>query len=243
MKEPLAISFILPVLNETFSLEETVNILFRVCPEHIHETLIVIADRTTADSMAVIDKIKDQHPQQIRVHKQSLPFLGGALQEAFGLCQGEYIMLMSSDLETNPELAPAFIEAMQEGSWDIVASSRWIKGGGFTGYNPAKWFLNYLFQTFFRILYWTKLTDLTFAYRLYRRDALQNIRWEELKHPFLLECLLKPLRRGAKVIEIPCSWQARPEGTSANSFLETFKYLRIAFKARFQPLSSINKGE
>jgi len=243
VKEPLKISFVLPVLNETFALEETVRTLFRVCPEHIHEILVVIADRTTPASRDIVEKIKSQHVRQVNVHKQSLPFLGGALQEAFALCKGDYIMLMSSDLETDPELVPAFVSAMQDGSWDIVAGSRWKKGGGFTGYSPSKWLLNYFFQSFFRILYWTKLTDLTFAYRLYRREALRNIHWQELKHPFLLECLLKPLRLGAKVTEIPCHWQARPEGVSANSFFETFKYLRIAFKARFQSLKSISKGD
>jgi glycosyltransferase involved in cell wall biosynthesis len=227
------------VLNETYSLQQTVDTIFELAGNELREVLIVTARRTTSESLAVIDKIKEERAARIRVHQQELPFLGGAMREAFDVASGDHIMLMASDLETDPTLIPAFIETMKEDCWDIVAGSRWIKGGGFEGYSKMKLVLNYFFQKIFRILYMTKVTDLTFAYRLYRKSILEGILWEELKHPFLLECLLKPLRCGASVTEIPCKWRARTEGTSANVLLETFAYLRTALKTRFVPLSRI----
>jgi len=233
MDNSLRITFILPVLNETYSLKETVDTIFALAASELHEVLIVTAERTTAETLGVIETIKKERPAGIRVHRQELPFLGGALQEAFHVATGDHIMMMAGDLETDPKMIPAFIEAMKAGCWDIVAGSRWIKGGGFEGYSRVKLVLNYFFQKIFRILYNTKVTDLTFAYRLYRKPILEGIVWEELKHPFLLESLLKPLRCGARITEIPCKWRARTEGTSANMFAETFKYLRVALKARF----------
>ena len=236
----LHITFILPVLNETYSLRQTVDTIFKLAGNELHEVLIVTAQGTTSESLAVLDKVKKEHTTHIRVHKQELPFLGGAMQEAFDIASGDHIMLMASDLETDPTLIPAFIETMKKNCWDIVAGSRWIKGGGFEGgYSGMKLVLNYFFQKIFRILYNTKVTDLTFAYRLYRKSILEGILWEELKHPFLLECLLKPLRCGASVTEIPCKWRTRTEGSSANTFLDTFKYLRIAFKTRLTPISRL----
>ncbi len=237
----LKISVILPVLNETFALRETVDTLLRVGSEHIHEILIMVARRTTPESHAVIRELQEVHPGLVRVQQQTLPFLGGAMQEAFALATGEHVLLMSSDLETNPSLLPAFVAAMQSGPWDIVAASRWIEGGGFEGYGRVKLALNYFSQRMFRLVYGTRLTDLTYAYRLYRREILQGYRWEELRHPFLLECLLKPLRCGARATEIPCQWQARPEGGSANTLARTFVYLRIAIKARFTPRARLRK--
>ncbi|MGD0784656.1 MAG: glycosyltransferase [Sedimentisphaerales bacterium] len=227
------ITFILPVLNETYSLQQTVDAIFRLSGEHLKEILIVVADRTTPASMEIVQRNNSQHPDLIRIHKQKLPFLGGALREAISIASGNYIMLMASDFETDPEAIPDFIKKMSEGNWDIVAGSRWIQKGSFKGYSTTKLLLNYSFQKFFKILYGTALTDLTYAYRLYRKSVLQGIVWEELKHPFLLECLIKPLRCGAKVTEIPCKWKARTEGTSANTFLQTFVYFRTAWKTRF----------
>lgn len=236
---PLRISFILPVLNETFSLRQTVDTIFRVAAQHIQEVLIVIAPRTTPESRAVIDDLRRVRGALVRVHTQTLPFLGGAMQEAFALASGDFLMLMSSDLETDPEDIPAFVATMQEGPWDIVASSRWIGESQFRGYNPVKLVLNWVFQHLFRVIYCTKLTDLTFGYRLYRRPVLQGIAWEELKHPFILECLVKPLRLGARATEIATHWHARSEGRSANSFLQTFSYLRTAVRTRMLSRSQI----
>ena len=243
MDKSLRITFILPVLNETYSLQETVDTIFSLAGSELHEVLIVTAESTRAESQEVIESIRKKRPAGIRVHRQKLPFLGGALQDAFDIAAGEHIMMMASDLETDPNMIPAFIEAMKTGSWDIVAGSRWIKGGGFEGYSRVKLVLNYLFQKIFRILYNTKVTDLTFAYRLYRKPILEGIIWEELKHPFLLESLLKPLRCGARITEIPCKWRARTEGTSANMFAETFKYLRVALKARLVSGRRLRKEE
>lgn len=235
----LRITFVLPVLNETYSLKQTIDTIFELAINQLHEVLIITARRTTSESLAVIDETKTMYAAHIRIHRQKLPFLGGAMQEAFDAASGDHIMLMASDLETDPKLIPAFIETMKEGRWDIVAGSRWIKGGGFEGYSRIKLVLNYFFQKILRILYNTNATDLTFAYRLYRKPILKDIRWEELKHPFLLECLLKPLRCGARITEIPCKWRARTEGISAGGFLETFTYLRVALKARFVPMNRI----
>ena len=75
---------------------------------------------------------------------------------------------------------------------------------------------------------------MTYAYRIMPTELIQNIKWEELRHPFLLETLLKPLVLGVKIKEIPAKWEARSEGESQNTFIRTFEYLRIAFKTRYQ---------
>jgi len=241
--EVLAITFVLPVLNETDSLATTAETIARVAGEHLHEMLVVVADRTTPECMAVARQLADERPETVRIHRQRLPRLGGAMREAFEQSAGSHVMLMAADLETDPESIPQLIERMQEGRWDIVAASRWLPGGGFEGYGRLRTVLNWLFQRSLRVLYRTGLTDLTFAYRLYRREVLTGIAWQELGHPFLLECLLKPLRLGARVTEVPCRWRRRSEGTSAGGLRQMLAYVPLALRirftstARFRPLT------
>jgi len=85
----------------------------------------------------------------------------------------------------------------------------------------------------FSLLYGTRLTDLTYAYRIFPTSLVRRIRWTELKHPFFLETALKPLRLGVSIREIPAVWKARTEGESANPFMANFTYFRIAFRTRF----------
>jgi glycosyltransferase involved in cell wall biosynthesis len=235
-RKAIKVSFIVTVLNETDSLRQTVDTVFALAADHVQEILMVIAPRTTAASRMVIQELAEKYAGYVRVHEQQLPYLGGALREGFAEARGDFLMLIASDLETDPAIVPQMIGAMETGDWDVVATSRWIQGGGFEGYDRLKLVLNYIFQKFFRVVYWTNLTDLTFGYRLYRRSILEGIVWEELRHPFLLECLLKPLRRGARVTEVACPWHPRVEGDSANTLLRTFHYLRTAIKTRLLPV-------
>jgi glycosyltransferase involved in cell wall biosynthesis len=235
----LCVSIIMPVMDETVSLRETIDIVMHENrPEDIHEIICVVSELTKPESLAVCKQLEATYPQIVWTRQQVKPYLGGALQDAFGWASGTHIMLMASDLETDPHAAKPLIEEARRG-WDIVATTRWKKGGGFDGYNPVKLVANWLFQKTISLLYRTGLTDLTFGYRIWRTATLRGFQWEELRHPFLLECLLRPLLRGAQAKEISVKWEARKEGESHNSFWRNFLYFRIALKLRFQGRSRI----
>jgi glycosyltransferase involved in cell wall biosynthesis len=231
---PMAVSIIMPVMDETVSLRETVDIVMRENrPEDIHEVICVVSKFTKPESLAVCQELEQAYPGVVWTRQQVKPYLGGALQDAFEWASGTHILLMASDLETEPRAAKNLIEEAREG-WGIVATTRWTEGGGFDGYNPVKLVANWFFQKGVNLLYRTNLTDLTFGYRIWRTETLRGHQWEELRHPFLLECLLRPLLRGVTSKEISVKWEARKEGESHNPFWRNFLYFRIALKLRFQ---------
>lgn len=230
---PSTVSVILPVIDETSSLEKTVEVLVSENAEALKEILIVVASHTTPRALEIALGLQNSHRELVRVHQQSLPHLGGALREAFDLADGEYTVLMASDLETNPHVVRKLIEEMSVKETDIIVASRWLNGAGFAQYGVAKIVLNFLFQKVFCWLYRVSLSDLTYAFRIYRTDILQSIKWEELRHPFLLEVLLRPLRLGYNVVEIPCKWERRTEGRSHNSLSSYLGYLRVGCTIRF----------
>ena len=239
MAEKMSISFVLPVLSETAALRTTVETIMRLASDEVHEILIVLAEHSRRTSAATAEQLRDELPEVVRIHRQKLPGLGGAVREAFTLAGGTHVMLMAADLETDPEEIPRFIERMRQGDCDVVAGSRWISGGSFQGYNRTKLVANWGFQKCLQAAFASRLTDLTFAYRLYRREAIEGIRWEKTGHPMLLECLLKPLRLGARVVEIPCRWRCREEGLSGGSLLGTLAYVPMAMRLRLLPKSDL----
>lgn len=228
---PFSVSVVLPVMNETWSLEETVAVILADNRDRLAEILIVTAGRTSRESLATIDALVRRQPDLIRVHRQTLPYLGGALREAFGLARGDATLMMASDLETDPRLVRSMIEEMDRGHWDIVAASRWIHGTGFSGYGAVKRACNLIFQKLFATLYGVPLTDLTYGFRLYRTPILQGLVWHELKHSFLFEALVKPLRLGCRVTEVPAAWEPRREGISHNMLSAYAGYFRIGLTA------------
>ena len=235
-------TIILPVMNETTSLEETARIILRDVRDRVKELLIVVCDRTTPEAMATTERLREMHGDLVVVHNQRLPFLGGAIREAFDLARGSHVLMMASDLETDPDDVRILIAEEEKNPSAIVTTSRWLKAGTFQGYSNVKLVCNWIFQRCFSILYGTRLSDMTYGYRIFPTKLVQSIRWEELRHPFLLETLVKPLRLGVPIIEIPTLWKARTEGESQNPFLRNFVYFRIGLKTRFASRQSILKA-
>jgi hypothetical protein len=221
-------------MNETFSLRETVRVLLAENRDDLREIAIVVSVRTSSESREVVAQLAAKEPGLIWVHTQTLPYIGGALQEAFERVCGRYTVLMASDLETDPHLVASLIAKIRSSKADIVTASRWQSAGRFSGYNPLKLGFNWLFQRLMSMVFSTRLSDVTYAYRIFRTDVLGEVRWEELKHPFLLETMVKPLRLGRVATEIPVTWNRRVEGESQMTLPTYWGYLRIAFRTRFR---------
>jgi glycosyltransferase involved in cell wall biosynthesis len=239
-----SVSIILPVINETVSLRQTMDIILRDVPgPFIREILIVVCRKTIPESMAVIGQLQKQHGGLVVVLDQKLPFLGGALRDAFDAARGSHVIMMASDLETDPKYVKELIEAARQNPGGIVATSRWLAPGQFHGYSKIKLLCNWLFQRFFSILYGTRLTDMTFGYRILPTKLVQAIQWQEVRHPFNLETIVKPLRLGVPVREISTTWHARIEGESQNPFFRNFEYFRTGLLTRFAPRRSLLKSK
>ena len=226
------ISFILPATDETYSLTQTVHQIQELIGARAIQFIIVTSPTFTTPACRRTIQTLSEAFGSVETFDQTRPGLGGAIQDAFDRAHAEITVLMASDLETDPLVLPALIAKIDEG-YDIAATTRWRRGAGFSGYNPVKLIFNFLFQHFFRLLYWTDLTDLTYAYRAYRTPIIKTILWEEHKFPFLFESIVKPLRLGYRVAEVEAPWVARTEGVSHNNLQQTIDYFRVGLRVRF----------
>ncbi|MCL2051046.1 MAG: glycosyltransferase [Lachnospiraceae bacterium] len=236
-----SVSIILPAINETYSMTETVNTILETCDKaDLCEFFIVLCNKTTPESIKTAESIKVMNLGiPVEIYFQKEPFVGMAFREAFFLVKGSHFIVMSSDLETAPNLVSQMIAEEKKNPDGIVTVSRWIKGGSFTGYSPVKLVANYIFEKLIALLFLSKCTDLTYGYRIFPTSLMRSINWEETKHPFFLETALKPIRLGVKINEIPGKWESRTEGESQNGFWENFRYFRTGFRVRFMKKENI----
>lgn len=238
------VSVVVPVVTETHSLDETVRILHETSNHLIEQVLIVVCSRTTPESLNRSAAARDTFGERLVIHHQSLPYLGGAIREAFALASASHTLMMSSDLETDPNIVPDMLAMAAAHPGAIVTASRWAAGGSFSGYGSHRVALNWIFQRLTSLTYRTKLTDATFGYRVFPTSLLQSIEWEGLRHEFLLETVLKPVRLGVEVLEVPTRWVPRSEGESQNSVSTQARYIRTLASNRFGPVPLIGvKGK
>lgn len=230
-----SVSVVIPVINEVKSLHDTVNTIFSCAAESILEVIIVVCDKTTAESRSACRDLAKQYDGQISIIPQILPFLGGALREGLQVARGSHVILMFSDGESEPRSVADLIREAKNNPEDVIVASRWIEKNSFQNYPFLKTLLNYFFQKTFSFLYLKKITDFTFGYRLYPTPLMQTIDWQETGHSFVFESIVKPLRLGVGIREIPTTWKARSEGESQLRIYMYFRYLWVGFKWRFLP--------
>ena len=196
------ISVVMTVYSETDLLRESVEQIETQLREWPHEILIVVHPRSSPECLSLCDELSRQKGVRTIVQGPRSG-IGWAYREAIPHVAGTHTLIMSSDLETDPFDAAAIVRKAEETGADVVCASRWMGGGGFTGYNPAKLVLNFGYNLLFRALYRTSIHDITFGYKLIRTEVLRNLHWEYGTHEFCAELLLRPLRAGCTAVEVP----------------------------------------
>jgi glycosyltransferase involved in cell wall biosynthesis len=232
-KERLAqiqLSVVVTVFSETFSIRETLDILKGNDRGYIKEIILLISPRASEEAFAICREGAALDPRVKIVVQKNNPGIGWAYREGMEAATGNYVALMAADLETEPAAVDRMVEKIVETACDGVIANRWLPGGGFTNYDPLKYVLNWIFQNVFRVLFWTKLGDLTFGFKILSKKMTQSISWEGTLHEICIETTVKPLKGGFRMEQVPSVWVGRKEGASVNTFFRNFRYVKTALR-------------
>ena len=228
----MKISVVMTVYSETELLRESVRQIRCQLREWPTEILIVVHPKSNQACLALCAELSREADIRIIVQGPHSG-IGWAYREAIPYVTGTHTLIMSSDLETNPADAATIVSKAQGTGADVVCASRWMRGGGFSGYSPLKLVLNFGYNLIFRALYRTSIHDITFGYKLIRTEVLRQIPWEYGTHEFCAELILRPLRLGYTAAEVPTRWVKRPEGDSKMTFIRNFRFVSAAWHIFF----------
>lgn len=236
-------TIIIPVIRETDLFEQVVRTILDTCShEDLEEFIVVVHPEYTAqESFASIENMRRQCEQagvSYKVLEQKLPGMGGAMRDALDIAKGTHTVIQNADMALDPRLVAKLIECARKDPRDITSVSRHMRGSQIEeGYDKLKLGWNILAQKYCAVLYQSRLTDFTYAYRICPTRYYHAVKWEEVKHPFALEGTLKFLRLGIKFHEIP----GNQVGGSQSGYGETLLYLPVSLKIRFMRKRNILK--
>jgi dolichol-phosphate mannosyltransferase len=222
------LSIVVTVFSETFSVRETLDILLARDRGYIKEIILLVSPRASEESMVICRECAQTDPRVKILVQKNNPGIGWAYREGMKAATGNYIALMAADLETEPAAVDRMVDKILGTSCDGVIANRWLPGGGFTNYDPLKYVLNWTFQKCFKVLFWTKLGDLTFGFKILSKKIADSIEWEGTLHEICIETTVKPIKRGYRLAQIPSTWVGRKEGRSVNTFFKNFRYVKMA---------------
>ena len=226
-KKKYTISILLPFLNEINSLKKTILLLEKI---KLKKEYIVIYSKslTLEDNKLELKNLKRLYPN-LRYFSQVKPFVGGAIDLGIKKSKLNFITIMASDLETNPNELSNMVDISKKNPRVIISADRWKGKKSFSNYGVIKFLANFFFQKLIKIFFKIEVLDFTFAYRIYPKNILKDIKLSELRHGFALELLLKPIKKGHKVITIPAKWKKRVEGSSSITVRSYLSYLKVLY--------------
>jgi dolichol-phosphate mannosyltransferase len=136
---------------------------------------------------------------------------GGALLAGFASAAAPYIVTMDADL-SHPPTFIADLWARREQA-ELIIASRYVPGGKAT-MSRFRRVLSVILNALFRIVLRVPARDLSSGFRLYRREALEQLQLRSRDFDVLEEILVLVYRRGWRIREVPFHYMPRQSGSS-----------------------------
>ena len=200
------VSVILPVVNERENLSELIPRLKAVLEREALSYEIVVIDGNSTDGTR-----EAASAMGARVVPERRRGYAGAMMTGFAEAKGDYLLTLDADLSHDPDFFPRMWRARTRG--DIVIASRYVRGG--VTYNSfVRGKLSDLLNWTFRHALAIPVGDLSSGFRLYRREAVENVEIESRNFEMQEEVLARAYANGFSIVEIPFTYFPRVAGTS-----------------------------
>ena len=212
-----SLSVLVPVYNEEYLVEESLNRLFVLeeSPYLDKAQVIVVNDCSTDNTGKILQRLASELPVKSKMlewkfinHKENMG-KGGAVQTALKDATGEISVVHDSDLEYYPKDILRMIPLFVERGADAVYGSRFAVHE----YRRVLMFRHELGNKFLTLLSNLvsnlNLTDIETCYKAIRTDLLKSIPIRSNDFRIEPEITIKLAKRNARIYEIPINYSGR----------------------------------
>ena len=244
----IKVIIVIPTYNEINNVGPTclaLNQVFRACAGYDMQVLFVDDNSPDGTSRRLAELSRKYSFVHILDNKRK-GGLGHAYKKGFVVALGKYkadiVFEFDADLQHDPSIIPAMLDAISGGA-DLVLGSRYIQGGGI----PATWplyrkFLSVMGNQFIRFVMGNfHLHDWTTGYRaisapvvedimgIMNNTAFQGYTWQ-------IGFLVKTIQKGYHVAEVPFHFRDRTNGHSKLGPEYIFNTMRYIMKTRLDEI-------
>jgi glycosyltransferase involved in cell wall biosynthesis len=221
------LSVVMPVYNEARTIR---LIAANVLAQRPVRELIIVDDRSSDGTWEVLGEIAACEDRIKLIRHDVNQGKGAALRTGFQQAGCDFVVIQDADLEYDPSEYHLLLWPLLTDKADVVFGTRFAGGTHRVLYY---WHSvgNKILTTYSNMVTNLWLTDMETGYKVFRREALKQIRISENRFGFEPEITAKVARLGLRVFEVPISYYGR-------TYAEGKK---ITFKDGFRALYCITK--
>ena len=234
----MKLSIIIPAKDEEGDIENTLfrfhNILKKNNVEH---EILIINDHSVDSTLEILSSLKKKVKELRIINNSGKPGFGLAIRQGLENYSGDIVAIVMADGSDSPkDLINFYFKSVK--NYTCVFGTRFSNGGSTKDYPIVKYIMNRFFNNLVRLIFRIKYDDITNAFKVYTREAIEGSK------PFLsnhfnltLELPLKIIIRGYKYKIIPNSWKNRQAGVSKMRIKEMgSRYMFILFYCLIEKL-------
>ncbi len=206
------ISIVVPVYQEAAN----IGPFLRDLEAHVHEAheVLIVYDFPEDSTLPAISALQPPCPNVRLVHNALGNGVLNALKAGFRAVRGDVVVVMMADRSDEPADVETLARRVRQGA-DVVAGSRYIKGGRQEGGPLLKRTLSRLAGVSLHYLAGLPIRDATNNFRAYSRRVIDEIPIEgQASFALALELTVKAHWRGWQIAEVPTTWRDRTAGQS-----------------------------
>ena len=206
------VSVVIPALNEGPTIADVV----RACATNTPGLLeVIVVDDGSTDNTSAAAAAAGADVLRLELNRGK----GFALQRGIDRAKGEILLFIDADGQDDPTEIPLLLSAFGPGI-DLVLGSRFMghfRPGAITR-------MNYLGTRFItgsvNVLFGIHVTDPLAGFRAVRASVFDTVRLEAKGYDIEVDVLLRVVRSGGGVAEVPATRSTRPFGASGLSSIK-----------------------
>ena len=209
-REELFVSVVIPVFNEEVTIGDIVTRTKKTMENMRASYEILVVDDGSVDRSAdIANKLK------AHVLREAHQGKGYSLRSGFRQTRGELIVTLDADGSHKPEEIPLVLQYIRENKADFVIGSRFfnseVNNNKISRVNRIG---NKLFNNLIGYLTGIRISDSQSGFRAIRASIIKKMKMSSRGYEVESEMLVKALRMGVRVAEIPISFDQRTVGNS-----------------------------
>jgi dolichol-phosphate mannosyltransferase len=223
-----SIWIIVPTYNERENVGPITEAILGAVPDaHV----LIVDDGSPDGTGDLADEMAAKNPAIAVLHRTQKQGLGKAYVAAFRELltrDADLIVQMDADFSHPVRFLPALLEPLRSGRADLVLGSRYVKGGQIPRWNLVRRIVSRGGSLFAGVVLLMPYRDLTGGFKAWRCTVLQQMELDKLHaggYAFQIETTFRARLAGARVVEVPITFEERRVGTSKmsmNIFMEAF---------------------
>jgi dolichol-phosphate mannosyltransferase len=228
-----SLSVIVPTYNESKNIIGILDSLRKHLPIGIDTEIIVVDDNSPDGTGNIVEEYaknsKKENSQSVQIiHRKTERGLSSAILAGINYAKGDAVVVMDSDFSHPPQTIPKMIEELQKSECDVVVASRYVNGGSVKGWPFKRKMISKGATKIARHGLGIKIKDPMSGFFAFKRNIINNIKFDAIGYKILLEILVKA--RGIKVKEIPYEFINRKEGSSKLDTSVAIDYVKSLWK-------------